>query len=286
MIEFSEFGYAYPTGTAPALTGITVSIPEGQLCGLIGPSGAGKSTVAYAATGFIPHATGGECAGRVTVAGHVVDSTPLPDLVTEVGLVLQDPFNQISGAKYTVREELAFGLENLGVRPGEMHTRVDGMLERLRITHLASRSPYELSGGQQQLVALGAMLVMRPRVLVLDEPTAQLDPAGSRMVFGALDELRRTGITVLLIEQKPEQLAEFADRLLVITGGAIRLDGTPAEVLTDPRLPDWGVATTRFTTAARAAATTGRWPDGRPLPVTLRAAVDGFAGARGTGGPR
>ncbi|MGP4020323.1 energy-coupling factor ABC transporter ATP-binding protein [Saccharopolyspora sp. 5N708] len=284
MIEFSQFNYAYPTSTAPVLRDIAVTIPEGQVCGLVGPSGAGKSTLAYAAAGLIPHALGGEFTGSVTTAGRVVADTPLAEVVTEVGLVLQNPFNQISGAKYTVREELAFGLENLGVARPEMVSRIDGMLERLQITHLADRSPYELSGGQQQLVALAAVLVMQPRVLVLDEPTSQLDPAGSRLVFTALDELRDSGITVLLVEHKLEQLAEYTDRLLVLVGGSVQLDGPPEEVLADPRLPEWGVGTTRFTDVARRAAELGRWPTERPLPVTLPAAVAGFTESLGDAG--
>lgn len=275
MIRFSDFTYAYPTGDAAVLHGIDVEIPEGQLCGLVGPSGAGKSTLAYAASGFVPHVMGGELVGGVSVGGRAVADTPLSELVTRVGLVLQDPFNQISGAKFTVREELAFGLENLGTERAEIIARIDDMLDRLGIADLAERSPYELSGGQQQLVALGSVLVMRPSVLVLDEPTSQLDPAGSRLVFGALDEVRRTGITVLLVEHKLERVAEFADRVLVLADGAIRLDGPPGEVLADPRLEEWGVGATRFTQAARR--TGDRWPDGRPLPVTLDDAVPGFA---------
>ncbi|MEV0702585.1 ABC transporter ATP-binding protein [Saccharopolyspora sp. NPDC050389] len=281
MIEFSRFSYAYPTSTAPVLRDIEVAIPEGQVCGLVGAGGAGKSTLGYAAAGLIPHALGGDFTGRVTTAGRVVADTPLAEVVTEVGLVLQNPFNQISGAKYSVRAELAFGLENLGVVRAEMVDRIDGMLERLQIAHLAERSPYELSGGQQQLVALAAVLVMKPRVLVLDEPTSQLDPAGSRLVFAALEELRGTGITVLLIEHKLEQLAEYADRVLVLAEGSVRLDGEPERVLADPRLPEWGVGTTRFTDAARSAAGLGRWPSGRDLPVTLPTAVAGFTEALG-----
>ena len=279
MIRFSDLTYAYPTGDAAVLRGVDVEIPEGQLCGLVGPSGAGKSTFAYAAAGFIPHVMGGELIGGVTVGGRAVSDTPLSELVTRVGLVLQDPFNQISGAKFTVREELAFGLENLGVVREEIIDRIDDMLDRLGIADLAERSPYELSGGQQQLVALGSVLVMRPSVLVLDEPTSQLDPAGSRLVFGALDEVRRTGITVLLVEHKLERVAEFADRVLVLADGELRLDGPPGAVLADPHLEDWGVGTTRFTEAARRAG--DRWPDGRALPVTLDDAVAGFSAVLG-----
>lgn len=279
MIRFTDFTYAYPTSDAAVLRGVDAEIPEGQLCGLVGPSGAGKSTLAYAASGFVPHVMGGEFTGGVSVGGRKVADTPLSELVEQVGLVLQDPFNQISGAKFTVREELAFGLENLGLPRPEIIARVDDMLERLGIAALSGRSPYELSGGQQQLVALGSVLVMRPSVLVLDEPTSQLDPAGTRLVFGALDEVRRAGITVLLIEHKLERLADVADRVLVLADGELRADGPPESVLADPRLAGWGVGGTRFTEAARRAG--DRWPDDRPLPVTLEAAVAGFSATLG-----
>jgi energy-coupling factor transport system ATP-binding protein len=279
VIELADFSYAYPTGTRPALRSVRLTIPAGQLCGVVGPSGAGKSTLAHALAGFVPHALGGETAGRVVVGGRAVTETPLPELVRYVGLVLQNPFSQISGVKFTVREELAFGLENLGVPREEMVRRVDRVLADLRIEALAERSPYELSGGQQQLVALGSVLVMQPQVLVLDEPTSQLDPAGSRLVFDAVRALHQAGITVVLIEHKLERLAEIADRVLVLRDGEVALDGAPTTVLADPRLDSWGVGGTRYTAAARRARERGIWPEDRDLPVTLDAAVAGFAAA-------
>ncbi|GDY32885.1 energy-coupling factor ABC transporter ATP-binding protein [Gandjariella thermophila] len=281
MIELDDFSYAYPTGSRPALRSLRLAVPAGQLCGVVGPSGAGKSTFAHALAGFIPHALGGETAGRVVVGGRTVADTPLPDLVRDVGLVLQNPFNQISGVKFTVREELAFGLENLGVPQEEMVRRVDAVLAELRIEGLADRSPYQLSGGQQQLVALGSVLVMRPSVLVLDEPTSQLDPVGSGQVFDAVRALHRAGVTIVLVEHKLERLAEIADRVLVLRHGEVALDGPPATVLADPRLADWGVAGTRYTAAARLARERGLWPEDRDLPVTLDAAVAGFRAVTG-----
>ncbi|AHH95377.1 ATP-binding cassette domain-containing protein [Kutzneria viridogrisea] len=278
MITVDKLGYTYPETARPVLREIDLNVPSGQFLGVVGPSGAGKTTLAQALAGYIPHVLGGEVTGRVEIGGlHVVD-TPLPDLVTRVGMVSQNPFNQISGAKFTVAEELAFGLENLGVPRQDMLIAVREVLRRLRIEHLAERSPYELSGGQQQLVALGAMLVMNPDVLVLDEPTSQLDPAGSRLVFEALGELRSRDITVVLIEHKIERLAEFADRVVVLVDGELRMDGPPGTVLAAPELVEWGIGHTRFTTAAVRAG--GRWPSGAALPVTLDQALAGFGGAR------
>ncbi|HEX6340188.1 ABC transporter ATP-binding protein [Umezawaea sp.] len=276
MIEFENVSYAYPTTAEDALGPVSFAIPAGQVCGVVGASGSGKSTLASAVAGMIPHVSGGRLSGEVRVGGRPVATTPLADLVTEVGLVVQNPFNQMSGAKFTVREELAFGLENLGVDRAEMVRRIEQVLEDLRIEHLADRSPFALSGGQQQLVAIGSVLVMRPRVVVLDEPTSQLDPASATLVFGALDALRRNGITIVLVEHRIEQLAELADRVLVLSHGSLVLDGSPHDVFTDELLPDLGVSSTRYTRAARRAAERGLWPESLPLPVLLPEAVRGF----------
>ncbi|MEU6130938.1 ABC transporter ATP-binding protein [Saccharopolyspora sp. NPDC047091] len=277
MIEFEDVRFTYPESTGVALRGITLTVPEGQVCGVVGAGGAGKSTFAAAVAGMVPHVTGGALTGTVRVAGRAVATTPLAEVVTEVGLVVQDPFNQMSGAKFTVREELAFGLENLGVPRDEMVRRIDAVLAELGIAHLADRSPFALSGGQQQLVAIGAVLVMRPRVVVLDEPTSQLDPASAALVFGALAALRASGITVVLVEHRVTGLVELADRVLVFADGAIALDGTPQEVFTDERLAGFGVSATRYTRAARLAAERGAWPADRPLPVLFEEAAAGFA---------
>ncbi|GAB2649436.1 ABC transporter ATP-binding protein [Saccharopolyspora gloriosae] len=277
MIEFENVGFTYPETAEPALRGIALSVPQGQVCGVVGAGGAGKSTFAAAIAGMVPHVTGGTLTGAVRVAGRSMATTALAEAVTDVGLVVQDPFNQMSGAKFTVREELAFGLENLGVPRAEMVERIDAVLAELGIAHLADRSPFSLSGGQQQLVAIGAVLVMRPKVVVLDEPTSQLDPASTALVFGALAALRAGGITVVLVEHKVAGLVELADRIVVLADGAIALDGTPHEVFTDERLPGFGVSPTRYTRAARQAAERGRWPADRPLPVLFDEAAAGFA---------
>lgn len=273
MIEIDRYSYAYPTGTEPALKAVTATVAQGEICAVLGPSEAGKSTLASAAAGFIPHMFGGEVRGDIRIGGRSVPATPLPDLVTDIGLVLQNPLNQISGAKFTVGEELAFGLENLGMDRADMVERIDQVSHDLGIAELADRSPYELSGGQQQLVAIASVLAMRPRVVLLDEPTSQLDPSGSTLVFEALDALRQSGITILLIEHKLEQVAAIADRVLVLMDGRIRLDGDPDDVLADPRLLQWGIGATRYTTAARRAQQHDLWPDDAAVPVGLDAAT-------------
>jgi energy-coupling factor transporter ATP-binding protein EcfA2 len=213
----------------------------------------------------------------VEVDGDNAQHSNLSDWVMKVGLVFQNPFNQISGAKYTVFEEVAFGLENLGVPRAEIIRRVEEVLERIGIADLADRSPYSLSGGQQQRVALASILVMQPKVLVLDEPTSQMDPIGTREVFGAIRKMAEQGITVVMAEHKVEWIAQFADRVIALWEGKILLEGTPHQVLTDERLCEKGFGVSRYTTTARLAIPRSLWKKERPLPVTLEEAVAGFS---------
>ncbi|MDO0924231.1 ABC transporter ATP-binding protein [Streptomyces sp. TG1A-8] len=279
MIEFNNYSFAYPTGSTDALSGVQLRVEQGELVVVVGAEGAGKSTLAASIGGTVPHLTGGETTGTVRVAGRPVADTPVAELAAHVGLVMQNPFNQISGARFSVRAELAFGLENLGVERGEMGERVDQVMADLGITGLAHRSPYELSGGQQQLLAIGSVLAMRPSVLVLDEPTSQLDADGARLVLDTLGTLRESGTTVVLVEHRLELPAHWGPRVVVLENGRIVADGTAQDVLTDPRLADWGVAPLDYTTAARRAAGHGLWPRSRPLPITLDAAAEGFTRA-------
>lgn len=275
-IHISGLRYTYPGATEPALNGVDLDIAAGELWAIVGPNGAGKSTLCSAIAGFVPHYFQGTFEGSVVVEGRNTLEHPLGELVKHCGLVFHNPLNQISGARFTVREELAFGLENLGIARDEMNRRIDSVLETLDITALAQRSPFELSGGQQQRVAVASILVMGPRVLVLDEPTAQLDPVGTVEVLASIAALRERGTTIVLVEHKPEAIAAIADRVAVLHQGRIIATGTPDEVFTDPMLSDIGVSVTRYTEAARHAVPRGLWSTERPLPVRLDDAVDGF----------
>ncbi len=279
IIELKQVTYKYPLTEKPALTDINLSVDEGEFVAVVGPNGAGKSTLCYTLAGFIPHFFKGDLQGTVEVAGVEVKSSTLNQWVLNVGLAFQNPFNQISGSKFTVFEEVAFGLENLGVQREEMRERVQQALEMNGIAHLADRSPYSLSGGQQQRVALTSILVMQPKVLVLDEPTSQMDPAGTREVFGLIRALAGRGMTVIMAEHKIEWVAAFADRVVAIYDGAILLEGKPADVLTSDAILGKGFGISRYTSVARRARQRGLWPADRPLPVTLDEAAAGFAQA-------
>jgi energy-coupling factor transporter ATP-binding protein EcfA2 len=260
----------------PALQNISLQVEEGEFVAVIGPNGAGKSTLCYTLAGFAPHFFKGELTGIVEVAGNESHNSTLSEWVLNVGLAFQNPFNQISGAKYTVFEELAFGLENIGIPRDEMKIRVADAMKLTGISELADRSPYSLSGGQQQRVALTSILVMQPKVLVLDEPTSQMDPIGTREVFGVIHSMAERGMTVILVEHKVEWIARFADRVIALKDGEILLDGKPSEVLTSPLLPENGFGVSRYTSVARTAQERGLW-NGEKLPVTLEEAVEGFS---------
>lgn len=276
MIALTDVHYSYPDTETEVLRGIDLTVDAGQVVGVVGASGVGKTTLAKVISGFIPHSEGGDLSGGVEVDGIQVPRSTLADVVSRVGLVTQNPFNQISGAKFSVREEIAFGLENLGVPRDEMIQRVADVVALLGIPELVDRSPYALSGGQQQLVAIASMMVMRPRVLVMDEPTSQLDPSGSRLVFDIMENLAADGTAVIVFEHKLELLRETAQVLHVLADGVIARSGTPREVLSDPRTDEWGVGATRFTRAARAAVERKLLPAKTVLPVSLPDALGVF----------
>lgn len=276
LVRVTDLTYRYPQTAVPALQTVSFGVEPGEFVAIIGANDAGKSTLCYALTGYVPHFFHGQMDGSVQVAGLETKERPLAELVTQAGLVFQNPATQMSGVRDTVRGEVGFGLENLGVPRAEMHLRIAEALEITGTTALAERHPRELSGGQQQRVALAAMLALRPQLLVLDEPTAQLDPVGSRELFAALQRLSRTGLTLVLATHKLEWAAAYADRLLLLHEGRLVQQGTPQELLTQPNLAEWGIAPLPFTEAARQAGAEGLWDGERPLPITLADAIAGF----------
>jgi energy-coupling factor transport system ATP-binding protein len=276
MIAVEQLSFAYAGSREAALSEISFEIPDGQFVGVVGANGAGKSSLCYAVAGLIPHFYPGTYRGSVRVDGRLAGETALSQLSQHIGLVLQNPRNQISGARVTVAEEVAFGLENLGLERAEMHSRVDEALEQVGIHRLAERSPQALSGGEQQKVAIAAILAMRPKVLVLDEPTAQLDPASSVEIFRLLQRLSAAGVTVLLAEHRVDELADYAVRGIVLSNGRVVLDGAPEEVFVSPLLEVHGVASPHVTDLARQARAEGLWPVGRSLPSKFNEALAGF----------
>lgn len=241
MLRVTNLTYQYPDTSHPVLKGISFGLEKGQVLLVAGGTGAGKSTLCYALAGFVPHFFNGDIEGDVTLAGRSMRESVLGEWVKDVGLVLQNPFNQISGARMTVFEEVAFGLENLGVPREEMGERVRAVLAQLEIDHLAERSPYALSGGQQQRVAIASVLAMRPELLVLDEPTAQLDPEGTAEVFAVVRGLAERGTTVVMATHQLAEVAPFVTHTLVLHQGEMVRFGTADEILRDTALAQFGV---------------------------------------------
>lgn len=280
LVNLQNVTYKYPLTKTPVLQNVNLQVNEGEFVAVMGPNGAGKSTLCYALAGFVPHFFKGEISGEIEVDGKKSSESTLDEWVLNVGLAFQNPFNQISGAKYTVFEEIAFGLENIGVPRNEMKDRVDEAMALTGIRDLADRSPYSLSGGQQQRVALTSILVMRPRLLVLDEPTSQMDPIGTREVFGVVRKMAEEGMTVVMVEHKVEWIAHFADRVIALNEGQVLLEGKPNEVLTSDLLPEKGFGISRYTSVARQAQQQGLWKQ-KQLPVTLFEAAEGFTSKGG-----
>ncbi|HSM57517.1 MAG TPA: ABC transporter ATP-binding protein [Candidatus Sulfomarinibacteraceae bacterium] len=277
MIHFKDVTYRYPRADEPVFSELNLDIPKGQFCAVLGANGEGKSTLCYMISGFIPHFYRGELSGTIQVAGNNVQDTPLADLSGQVGLVFANPFNQITGAKFTVRDEIAFGLENTGVPRDEMEQRIERTVAVTGLEGLEDRSPFALSGGQQQRLAIASVLAMQPDVLVLDEPTAQLDPDGARDVYDLLRRLTQSEeTTVVLAGHRVELVAQFAERALILAQGGIAADGAPRELLADGDLHTYGVGLTRYTLVARRAQQQGLVDGAQPLPVTMEQAIRFF----------
>lgn len=235
MIEFDRVTVTYhgsdrAAPRPPTLRDVSLRIGEGELCVVVGPTGAGKSTLLGAMCGLVPHFTGGRLAGAVTVADRNTATHPPRELAEVVGVVGQDPLAGF--VTDTVEEELAYGMEQLAVRPDVMRKRVEETLDLLGIAELRHRDLRTLSGGQQQRVAIGAVLTAHPQVLVLDEPTSALDPTAADDVLATVTRLvHDLGLTVVMAEHRLERVVHYADRVLYLPGDGTVVSGAPAEVL-------------------------------------------------------
>lgn len=250
MIEISNLSFRYREGEDLALRNVSLTIPSGQFVGVTGAAGSGKSTLTYAINGIVPHCYPGDFYGAVRIDGHDTAETSLTDLSRLVGSVCQDIDSQMVSS--VVEDEMLFGLENFGFPKDEIEGRVARALANMGISDLRDRAISSLSGGQKQKVAVAAILAMEPVVLVLDEPTAELDPASSKGVFDLLARYARThGTTVVVVEQKIALLSAYADRILIVKDGGVYLDGAPADVLAHAdELRESGVNCPRATSLA------------------------------------
>ncbi|MGK5629376.1 ABC transporter ATP-binding protein [Streptomyces sp. URMC 123] len=231
MIRFEQVSVRYGDAPAPAIHGVDLTVPEGELVLLVGPSGVGKSTLLNAVSGLVPHFTGGTLHGRVTVAGRDTRTHKPRELADVVGTVGQDPLAHF--VTDTVEDELAYGMESLGLAPEVMRRRVEETLDLLGLAELRDRPIASLSGGQRQRVAIGSVLTPHPRVLVLDEPTSALDPAAAEEVLAVLQRLvHDLGTTVLMAEHRLERVVQYADQVVLLPGpGEAPVVGDPAGIM-------------------------------------------------------
>lgn len=234
MIEVKNFSFCYAGSERPALDNINFTINDGEFVGVIGRSGAGKTTLTHALNGMVPHYFRGDFYGSVKIAakdGAVMDTVETsPDTISQfVGSVLQDTDAQMVTSM--VWDELRYGLEGSGISEAEIEVRVTQALADVGISDLADREISSLSGGQRQKVAIAAILALKPQILILDEPTGELDPQSSRNVYELLRKLNEQGITIVVVEQKIMQLCEFCSRLIVLDNGKICFNGETKETL-------------------------------------------------------
>ena len=229
MINLEHLSFTYEHGKGKALDDVTLHVERGDFLGIIGESGAGKSTLGHCMNGVIPHHYQGDYYGHASVDGQDTFELALTDISRTIGTVSQDVDSSMVAA--VVEDELLYGLENFGVATDEIDERIETTLAKVGIADLRKRKIATLSGGQKQKVALAAIIALRPRVILLDEPTAELDPVSSRQMFELLADLNDAGITVIIIEQKVMLLSEFAKHIAVLAHGKIALQGTTSEVL-------------------------------------------------------
>jgi energy-coupling factor transport system ATP-binding protein len=257
-LELRGVAYRYAGTTAAAIHDVDVTLEPGRVLGVVGANEAGKTTLCLVAAGLAPATIGGKLHGEVKIDGLETTAASPHELAQRCGSVFQNPMTQLSGTASTVWEEVAFGPRNLSLPLDEVVERVMAALATLGIEDLASRDPGRLSGGQAQLVAIAGVLALRPSYLVLDEPTSQLDPLGTKLVGDALAELSlTTDVGILVAEHKTDLVDRIADQTLVMADGGVAVAGQTVEVMADGRLDGWGVVPPARVRLVRAAATAG-----------------------------
>jgi energy-coupling factor transport system ATP-binding protein len=271
VIRLEHVSFRYRAGREPALRDLTCHIRPGELIGLLGRSGAGRSTLAATLNGTIPHLVRGDLSGTVRLAGEDIRTKRPRDLADRIGFVFQDFEAQLFSTNVSL--EVAFGPENLGVDRAEIARRVERCLKTVRLSHLVQKAPTALSGGQKQRLALASVLALEPRVLVLDEPTSDLDPAGRAELLAAIRALRaERNLTVLMIDPEIDGLG-WVDRLMVLDHGHLVLEGTPAEAWDrSAELEFLGLKPFTLAKLARALGCPGHWVDADAAAQALRAA--------------
>lgn len=241
MLEVNQLKVTYGGAERPSLSEISFELAKGQVLGIVGANGSGKSTLCNRLVGLIPGYLTADVAGQIMLKGRLLEDYSLAERLSMIGLVFQNPFNQLTYTASTVAAELAYGLENLGVERVEMVKRVRAIAKMYRLEALLDRSPLTLSGGQVQRVALASCLIMEPEILILDEPTSQLDPVGSRQLYQQVRRLVKNGLTCLVVSHDLNEVERLADRVLVLKDGHQVATGKPNELFQSLDLVELGL---------------------------------------------
>lgn len=242
MIELKNVSFKYELQEEKTIKNMDLYVKQGEFVGIIGKNGSGKTTLCNIIRGIIPDFIQGHISGDIVIDGKNIDDIERGEMAELVEFVFQNPFSQISGIKKTVFEEIAYGLENLGVEREEIRQRVTDVIKLLKIEDLQDKNPNELSGGQSQRVAIASIIVMNPKILIFDEPTSQLDPLGTEEIFDILKLLKSQNKTIILVEHKIDLIAEYADRVVVMDNGEIIFNGETHEVLSNDKIEQHNVS--------------------------------------------
>lgn len=221
-IKIENLTFKYSRKAEPVLKNISLTVKKGECIAILGDS---KTTLCMAMCGVIPHLIPGQMEGKVFVEGQDTAAMDVKDIAAKVGVVLQDPENQ--SFNLNVEADVVFAMENIGIPPAEMEDRLQEALEIVRMTPYRYKASHQLSGGQKQRVAIASVLAMKPQILILDEPTRELDPMGREEIFEVLNRLKQSGITIVIVENDPPRLAQIADRMLLIRDSEIKYIAEP-----------------------------------------------------------
>ena len=271
--KIENVNYKYPLEDKQALKNINIEIKKGEFWAVIGKNGSGKTTFCNMLRRFVPDFYKGELTGKITLEGKELKEYSQKEIVQKIGFVFQNPFTQISGVKDTVFEEIAYGLENLGLEREVIISEVEKILKLLEIEKLRDRNPYDLSGGQKQRVALASIIAMDPDILVIDEPTSQLDPKGTEDIFKIINLMANEGKTIILVEHKLELIAEYAQNILVLDKGEIILSGKAEEVLNNKILLEKEIGMTQYSMLAYELEKSGK-VELKEIPITKEKTVE------------
>lgn len=284
IIELKNVTFTYASTETPALKDINLTIYEGEYVALMGLNGAGKTTLQLTFNGVIPNMMMGDFEGTVITCGMDTDEYPVREMAKVIGIVFDNPEFQLS--QMSVAEEIALGLENIGTPPAEMHRIIAESLEIVGLSGFEDRSPFGLSGGQQQRLSIASALAMKPRIVVMDEPTSNVDPIGKEEIFAVAAQLNRErGMTVIMAEHEVEVMAAYADRIIVLHKGEIVLNGSPHEVFSQvDTLRSIGLRVPQATELAYQLDQKGMASYTGKYPVTTEEAVQHLTDTFGKGG--